>query len=138
MSDAILRVSWVLACVACAVLAFGGTPVAGESTATISRPARPLGEEIVEHRDIDYLPDTDYPNDWDKLDILLPKGVDGVPIVFFVHGGSLMQDDKTDGEYLAPLLRQGIGVVTTNYRLSPAVMHPAHVEDIAAASRTWC
>ena len=133
MSDTILRVSWVLACVACAVLAFGGTPAAGESTATISRQARPPGEGIVEHRDIDYLPDTDYPNDWDKLDILLPKGVDGVPIVFFVHGGSLMQDDKTDGEYLAPLLRQGIGVVTTNYRLSPAVMHPAHVEDIAAA-----
>ena len=73
MSDAILRVSWVLACVVCAVLAFGGTPVAGESTATISRPARPLGEGIVEHRDIDYLPDTDYPNDGTSWTFSYPR-----------------------------------------------------------------
>ena len=87
MSDAMLRVSWVPARVACAVLAFGGIPFAGESSVIISRPARPLGEGIVEHRDVDYLPGIDYPNDWDKLDILVPKGVDDVPIVFFVHGG---------------------------------------------------
>ena len=30
------------------------------------------------------------------------QGVDDVPVVFFVHGGLSMQDDNTDGEYLAP------------------------------------
>ena len=98
-----------------------------------SQELRPVGEGVVAYRDLDYLPDTDYPHIWDTLDIYMPQGVDDAPLVFFVHGGLLMQDDKTDGEYLAPLLDQGIGVVTINYRLSPAVMHPAHTEDTAAA-----
>ena len=113
---------WVLVV---AALAVRGAPPASA--------AQSLGEGIVEHGNLDYLPNGDHANDWDKLDILMPEGAMNAPVVFFVHGGALMQDDKSDGEYLAPLVRQGIGVVTPNYRLSPTVMHPAHMEDAAAA-----
>ena len=33
----------------------------------------------------------------------------------------------------ASLVSHGIGVVSANYRLSPGVMHPAHMEDATAA-----
>jgi acetyl esterase/lipase len=40
------------------------------------------------------------------------------------------KDTKPLGEAFA---EQGIGFVTTGYRLSPAVTHPAHMEDVARA-----
>ena len=127
------RVPLVAACFVCAALAVG-VVVRDETGALAARAAgQSLGGDIVAHRDLDYLTTRDYADDHDKLDIFMPTGASNTPVIFFLHGGLLMQDDKGDGEYLAPLVRQGIGVVTANYRLSPAVMHPAHMEDATAA-----
>jgi acetyl esterase/lipase len=72
-----------------------------------------------------------------KLDLFLPEGRKGYPVLLFVHGGAWLHGDKnTSGFYAAlgtTLARQGIGVAVTNYRLSPAVKHPEHVKDVARA-----
>ena len=86
------------------------------------------------HRDVDYIEGVDYADDKDKLDVLMPAGAVNAPVVVFFHGGALMNGDKQIGEVLAStLVAEGIGVVTANYRLSPGVMHPAHMEDATAA-----
>lgn len=69
-----------------------------------------------------------------KLDLYLPKGESDFPVLLFVHGGSWRSGNKElyarFGEAFAG---EGIGVAVINYRLSPKVQHPAHVEDVASA-----
>ena len=92
------------------------------------------GLAIVEHRDIDYVPGKDYAEDKDRLDVFMPEGVPNAPVVVYFHGGALQAGTKAIGEGLArQLAARGIGLVTANYRLSPTVMHPAHMEDATAA-----
>lgn len=61
------------------------------------------------------------------------------PVVIWVHGGGWSNGDKTvmggeDGTKIGALWSQrGAVVVSINYRLTPDVQHPAHVEDVAAA-----
>jgi len=91
-------------------------------------------ESVVATRDVDYLAGTDYAEDKDKLDVFMPEGAAGVPVIVFFHGGALQQGDKSHGEVLAMrFVPEGVGVVSANYRLSPGVMHPAHIQDAAAA-----
>src|SRR5687768_13812193 len=87
-------------------------------------------------RDVDYY---DGPEDdrRHKLDLFLPKGVKHFPVVVLVHGGAWVTGDNrwyglysSVGEFLAG---RGIGAVLPNYRLSPRVKHPEHVEDVARA-----
>jgi arylformamidase len=58
------------------------------------------------------------------------------PVVLWVHGGGWKRGD-TGGKQSTAMqtlwAQQGIVMVGVNYRLSPDVMHPAHVQDIAAA-----
>jgi acetyl esterase/lipase len=94
-------------------------------------------KSIVVTRDIDYLAGTDYTEDKDKLDIFMPEDAEGVSVIVFFHGGALQQGDKSHGELLAMrFVPKGVGVVSANYRLSPGVMHPVHIQD-AAAAFTW-
>jgi len=72
-----------------------------------------------------------------RLDLFLPRGQKGFPVVLFVHGGAWLHGDKSFlGIYSAvgsTLARHGVGAVVINYRLSPAVRHPEHVKDVARA-----
>lgn len=72
-----------------------------------------------------------------RLDLFLPRGRPGFPVVVLFHGGAWTTGDNrccglysSVGEYLAS---RGIGVVIPNYRLSPTVRHPEHVRDAARA-----
>lgn len=68
------------------------------------------------------------------LDVYQPRGKVDAPVVIFWHGGALMGGDKQVVENLAQTLAdQGVAVVAANYRLSPGVQHPAHLQDAAAA-----
>ncbi|MEM1208233.1 MAG: alpha/beta hydrolase fold domain-containing protein [Planctomycetota bacterium] len=72
----------------------------------------------------------DYALDRCKLDLYVPEHVKDFPTVVFFHAGGLMGGEKfIPGE----LKRQGIGVVSANYRLSPSAQAPAYIEDAAAA-----
>jgi acetyl esterase/lipase len=89
---------------------------------------------IVTTRNVGYLTGTDYPEDTDKLDVFMPEGAAGAPVIVFFRGGALQWGDKSHGEALASrVVPEGVGVVSANYRLSPGVMHPAHIQDAAAA-----
>ncbi len=85
-------------------------------------------------KDIAYREGTDADPVKHRLDLYLPKGHRDFPVLFFVHGGTWRSGDKRT---YAPLgqtfARNGVGVVITNYRLSPRVKHPAHIEDVAGA-----
>lgn len=59
------------------------------------------------------------------------------PFVVFIHGGGWRIGDKQNGaagrEKAAFFNPLGYTYASVNYRLSPDVMHPAHVQDVAAA-----
>src|SRR2546427_4474150 len=88
-------------------------------------------------RDVPYLQGARYADDKDKLDIYLPEGRANAPVIVSYYGNQLMGGDKSEDAYIGRRFAAG-GFVTVvvNYRLSPAVSHPAHVQD-AAASFAW-
>jgi arylformamidase len=70
-----------------------------------------------------------------SLDVYRPLNArEALPVLIFLHGGGWSGGDKgrdpTRGVFFA---RAGIVYITANYRLSPAVRHPAHAEDVARA-----
>ena len=69
-----------------------------------------------------------------KLDLYVPEDRKDFPVLFFVHGGAWRFGNK---DLYAPIgrmfARNGIGTVIINYRLSPKVKHPAHIQDVARA-----
>lgn len=76
--------------------------------------------------------------DKQKLDVYSaiggPQG-EARPVVVWVHGGGWRHGDKDNrsGVKLCKTwANAGIVVVNLNYRLTPDVMHPAHVDDVAA------
>ncbi len=57
------------------------------------------------------------------------------PVVIWVHGGGWRNGDKDNrsGTHLCKTwAKEGITTVNLNYRLTPDVVHPAHVQDVAA------
>ena len=85
-------------------------------------------------RDVDYLAASDYQDNKDRLDIFLPKDGEDVPVILFFHGGALRGGTKLDGEAVAArVVPSGIGVVSANYRLTPKVVYPGHIQDAATA-----
>lgn len=91
--------------------------------------------QIVTALGVDYLPTSDYADAKDTLDIYMPTNAKGAPVMVFFHGGGLLFGDKSQGQSVAArLVTKGIGLVSANYRLSPGVKHPAHVQDAAAAT----
>jgi acetyl esterase/lipase len=95
--------------------------------------------EIRVERDIAYYTGEGADKARHKLDIYLPKGKQDIPVVLFVHGGAWMLGDKDNsffGVHRAVgkmFAGQGVATVVINYRLSPSVMHPEHVKDVARA-----
>jgi acetyl esterase/lipase len=104
--------------------------LAALALATVDQPVKVINN-------VPYLANAGYSNNLDKLDLYIPQGTTGAPVIVWIHGGALTQDDKNlevaTGQRFA---KAGILTATVNYRLSPAVSHPAHVED-AAASFAW-
>jgi acetyl esterase/lipase len=81
-----------------------------------------------------YRTDPDADPERHRLDVYAPKGRKGFPVLFFVHGGTWKSGNKNVYTALGTsFARIGYGVVVINYRLSPKVTHPAHIEDVARA-----
>jgi acetyl esterase/lipase len=69
-----------------------------------------------------------------RLDLFMPEDLVDVPVLLFVHGGSWSSGDKSAYSFVGrTFASQGFATVVINYRLSPAVQHPAHIEDVARA-----
>jgi acetyl esterase/lipase len=88
-------------------------------------------------RDVSYLQDANYADDKDKLDLYLPDGQAEAPVIVSYYGNQLMGGDKAEDAFVGHRFASaGFVTVVVNYRLSPGVSHPAHVQD-AAASFAW-
>jgi acetyl esterase/lipase len=100
-----------------------------------NKPAEKKVDAAVETvKDIAYYEGKDADPVRHKLDLYLPRGKKNFPVLMFVHGGTWKSGKK---DLYAPLgevfARNGVGMVIVNYRLSPAVQHPGHVQDVARA-----
>ncbi len=73
-----------------------------------------------------------------RLDIYPAKGgsiQESTPVVIWVHGGGWRNGDKDNRSGQGLCIKwseSGITMVNLNYRLTPEVQHPAHIEDVAA------
>ncbi len=73
-----------------------------------------------------------------NLDVYPATGVNAksdLPVVVWVHGGGWRHGDKdnpTGSNLCKTWSAAGIVMVNLNYRLTPDVVHPAHVQDVAA------
>jgi len=72
-----------------------------------------------------------------SLDVYAPATGQNHPVIVMVHGGGWQRGDKANTNIAANkfryFTRAGYVFVSINYRLSPAVKHPAHVQDVAKA-----
>lgn len=69
-----------------------------------------------------------------RLDLFVPEGLQDAPVLIFVHGGGWSSGDKNLYAFVGrAFAQQGFVTAVINYRLSPQVQHPAHIEDVARA-----
>jgi acetyl esterase/lipase len=88
-------------------------------------------------RDVRYIEGANYADDKDKLDLYLPEGRTNAPVIVSYYGNQLLGGDKSEDAYIGRrFAAAGFLTAVVNYRLSPAVSHPAHIQD-AAASFAW-
>jgi acetyl esterase/lipase len=101
----------------------------------VSDAAEKQGVRVV--RDVPYLTGVNYAGNKDKLDLYLPEGRTGVPVIVSFYGGALTSGDKSGQTFIGErFAAAGFATAVVNYRLSPGVAHPAHIQD-AAASFAW-
>jgi arylformamidase len=96
--------------------------------------------DVVVHKDVPYYDGPGHDEKKHLLDLYLPAGAEGFPILLFIHGGGWRHGYK-DG-ILNPfhrlgkgLARRGVGVAVATYRLAPKHKFPAQLEDVARAVR---
>lgn len=110
----------------------GGDQAPKKENAEESKPPIVVAADTLVTHDVPY---TDQAGDKLRtLDIYAPKGARGAPVFVFIHGGGWSKRDKDEVGSQPKLFNSaGTLVVSLNYRLAPAIHHPANVEDIAAA-----
>jgi arylformamidase len=97
-----------------------------------AKPEPGAGVEVI--KDVAYSRAKDADPQRHKLDLYLPRGKKGFPVLVFVHGGGWTKGDrKSFARQGQTFARAGVGVASVGYRLSPGVTHPAHVQDVAKA-----
>jgi len=121
------------------ILAAVALPACRITDVTLWEPAPPAPDACAVDRvkDIVYDDGAGKAGDKHQLDLYLPRGMTHFPVVVLVHGGAWISgNNRSCGLYPAVaefLASQGFGVVLPNYRLSPKVKHPAHIQDLARA-----
>jgi acetyl esterase/lipase len=109
-------------------------PIVVGPPANVALPSAQTPPEVEEHADISYTEGLPGDAARHKLDLYLPKGKTGFPVLLFVHGGSWRSGDRSLYKALGDrFARAGIGVAIPSYRLMPQNPHPAQIEDVAAA-----
>lgn len=92
----------------------------------------PAAEGPLQRFEVRYLEDA-HPRKH-KMDVFVPAGSKAAPLVVFFHGGVWQAGDKDAYENVGRALAEhGLVAAVVNYRLTPEVKHPGHVQDAAAA-----
>lgn len=85
-------------------------------------------------KDIQYTTNDGSRANLNQLDVYTPGGNGPHPVLVFIHGGSWRFGDKRMvGDKPEAFTKAGYLFVSINYRLSPAVQHPAHAQDCGKA-----
>ncbi len=118
--------------------AISGVPARPASTPAL-KPGATLTAGLMQHLDIRY---SDLSTRL-RLDLFSPDTISAdprgkpLPVLMFVHGGGWFTGDKdffgVHRSVARALARRGYVVVVPNYRLSPEVQHPVHVQDVGRA-----
>jgi acetyl esterase/lipase len=96
--------------------------------------AAPVSAQVRVVSDIDFVAGADYADKKDRLDLYVPEAAKNAAVIVSVHGGGLRAGDKSQQTFVGQrFAAAGYVTAVVNHRLSPGVMHPAHIEDIAAA-----
>lgn len=106
------------------------------STGTPTSTATHLPAKQV-YKDIPYLQEAGVDPALLSLDIYTPAAYGAHPVIVMIHGGSWRGGNKGAGAVAATMpqffTNNGFVFIGINYQLSPAVIYPEHVEDVAAA-----
>ncbi|HYI03070.1 alpha/beta hydrolase [Hyalangium sp.] len=95
----------------------------------------PTPEPRISQTEVDYVEGEGADPVKHTLDIFQPEGQQGLPVLLFFHGGVWQRGDKSAYTHVGQALaRRGIVTVVVNYRLTPTVRHPGHVQDAARAA----
>jgi acetyl esterase/lipase len=125
-----------------AALALGIVALVGLGTAWVARASADEEEGGAKprprvRRDLQYAKIDGVDPNLLSLDVYAPATGDKHPVLVMIHGGGWSGGDKRNPGVATTKPRffteRGYVYVTINYRLSPAVLHPAHIEDVAAA-----
>lgn len=112
------------------------SPAMIEGTQALFAPLVPRPDEAQVVRDLAY-----GPHERHRLDLFCPAGVQGAPVLLFVHGGGFVMGDKGPPEAAfhnnigAWAMRHGVLGATMSYRLAPQHGWPAGRDDVIAAVR---
>lgn len=125
-----------LALIVLTVLA--GTATAPAQSTDTARDAQtdgaPAPREVRVVRDLAYRDGDGADPKKHALDLYLPKGERGFPVLMWIHGGGWCLGDRWHfGSVGRRFAEAGVGFAAISYRLTPQVRHPSHVEDCAAA-----
>ena len=86
------------------------------------------------HKNLSYADRKENGSEMMDLDIYAPEKKGNIPVIVYIHGGGWYEGDKGGQEHKAEaFIKHGFLFVSVNYRLSPGVSHPAHVQDVAKA-----
>ena len=120
-----------------------GTVTRAEFNAALSRLARENPQQVTaaknvrQHLNIPYTKIEGVNPNLLSLDIYQPKAkcIQPLPVMVYIHGGGWVRGDKANGVGTKAewFTKHGYLFVSVNYRLSPKVQHPAHVQDVASA-----
>jgi acetyl esterase/lipase len=120
----------------CSFLALFGVDLAGQEKTKDKKEERPSQTAVLAKNTVSRLGVAYGADDKQKLDVYSPRDAKGAPVVLFIHGGEWTKGDKADVSFKPKYFNEnGVVFVSVNYRLTPAVVHPAHVSDIASAIR---
>lgn len=77
---------------------------------------------------------TDSADTLQSLDVFWNDKSENSNVIFFVHGGGWLSGDKKMYREMAlKMAEKGLAVILVNYRLSPGVKFPDHINDVATA-----
>ncbi|MED5454546.1 MAG: alpha/beta hydrolase fold domain-containing protein [Verrucomicrobiota bacterium] len=100
----------------------------------VAKPVTLKAKSMKVIKDIIYRKDDKAIKGQNKLDLYFPSGKKAFPVLFWIHGGGLHSGDKSKISGVASrFVAEGIGVVSTNYRLYPEARYPTQIEDVSAA-----
>ena len=117
--------------------AFAFRPGAPVSPATRPSTSAPSTDALKRTLDIRYANTPGVEAKSQSLDVYAPKDAKNAPVIIFIHGGGWRRGDKSNpgvgAQPAASFCAEGFVFVSINYRLTPAGMHPANIQDVAKA-----